>query len=739
VRADGGQRDARTAAQYVIGALASEEERPQAGWKVWLSVALGLASATVFITSLSRQVGPPPPISLVAGLAIASTVLLRPRAALAVLVGCVSGVFVSDVFIEGSATGASVWHAVMIAVESWLASVLVRRGVSHPTWLLDSVSIAKFLALIGVVACGVSALFGATLPVTLGLHPGDDLPLLVLTCWSRHALGAFICVPVVFALVAHPRVCWEPRRLRVAVPLGLLGVLVAGVGLREHAMVRERFEDTLSDIAVRHGLELATVVDNAAEAVRGLGAYVRWSDDVAADEFEPFTEGLLSRHPALGGMFWAAPTPDGDHVIVLYAAPEVRRDAIGMDLAVRPAIRRAIDDAASRGLVLSERIPVTWRPTDAYVLAAWVPGSDAMTTRGWALAVMPIERLAKVLGTTSQADICVDQLTLDGAPCAAPGTHARFEIEVLDQTWSVVARENPGSLDRMSALALVRIESSGALLGMFVAWLLLSLSGRNIALQLENGARLRAEREADDLARALERVNGDLEAANLGLEDANAELEQFAYMASHDLRAPLRTIRTMSDWIAEESRAVLSGDSLHHLEMLRSRVARMETMIEGLLEFSRAGRRNNHVEPIDTTELVRDVVGLHDDGAIELDLAPLPRIIGHRAPLFQVFANLIGNATKHSDLPRTRVTIRGFRHDDVVEFSVLDDGPGIEPRYAEQIFEPFKTLRSRDEVEGSGMGLATVRRHVEAEGGRIEVIPRRGRGAEFRFTWPATR
>lgn len=223
------------------------------------------------------------------------------------------------------------------------------------------------------------------------------------------------------------------------------------------------------------------------------------------------------------------------------------------------------------------------------------------------------------------------------------------------------------------------------------------------------------------------------------LERSNNELDRFAYVASHDLKSPLRAIDNLSLWIAEDSAAVLSPESQSHLAKLRGRVKRLEALLDDLLLYSRAGRRRRPPEWVDTPALVSSVVELLNPprGMKVTVQDDMPCICCERVPFEVVMRNLVENAIKHHHEPASgAVAISARQQGDWVEFCVQDDGPGIDPEYHERIFEVFQTLRPRDELEGSGMGLAIVRKSVDSLGGRVWVESAAGKGAAFHFLWP---
>ncbi len=225
------------------------------------------------------------------------------------------------------------------------------------------------------------------------------------------------------------------------------------------------------------------------------------------------------------------------------------------------------------------------------------------------------------------------------------------------------------------------------------------------------------------------------------LARSNEELEQFAYVASHDLKAPLRGIENLVSWIEEDLEGKLEGDTLNNMALLKNRVQRLESLLNDLLEYSRAGRRPEAAEAVDTHALAAEVAALSSPPpgfAIEA-AETLPTLEAPRAPLTQVFQNLIGNALKHHDRPTDgRIRVDGAVEAGTATFTVTDDGPGIPERFRERVFGMFQTLRPRDEVEGSGMGLAIVRKLIDRQGGRISLEDGGGgRGLTVRFTWPA--
>jgi PAS domain S-box-containing protein len=225
-------------------------------------------------------------------------------------------------------------------------------------------------------------------------------------------------------------------------------------------------------------------------------------------------------------------------------------------------------------------------------------------------------------------------------------------------------------------------------------------------------------------------------------EEAYRELDQFAYVASHDLKAPLRGIANLAQWIQDDLGQHLGAESAEHMRLLQGRVRRMEALIDGILAYSRAGRAPSRPESVDVGQLVHDVVELLAPGeSVTTELpAEMPTVESERVPLQQVFMNLIGNAVKFTRAARpdpvVRVTWRDS--DDAHEFSVSDNGPGIAPEYHERIWGIFQTLEARDKVEGTGIGLSVVKKIVEARGGRVWLDSSPGAGATFHFTWLKT-
>ena len=250
----------------------------------------------------------------------------------------------------------------------------------------------------------------------------------------------------------------------------------------------------------------------------------------------------------------------------------------------------------------------------------------------------------------------------------------------------------------------------------------------------------RVRRESAAALRALSQsLEARVQERTLELARSNKELDQFAYIASHDLKAPLRAIDHLAAWIAQDADGSLPPTSREHLQKLRSRIRRMERLLDDLLAYSRAGRHLHAPEWVDTETLVRDVGFMFaPPQGFTLDIqAPLPQLYTERVPLETVLRNLVGNAIKHHDRPEEGwVRVAAEDKGDWVEFTVADNGPGIEPQHHARVFQVFQTLRPRDQVEGSGMGLAVVKKTVENQGGEVSIIPHDGRGTTFCFTWP---
>ena len=242
----------------------------------------------------------------------------------------------------------------------------------------------------------------------------------------------------------------------------------------------------------------------------------------------------------------------------------------------------------------------------------------------------------------------------------------------------------------------------------------------------------------EELRRAHDELELRVKERTADLVRSNKELDEFAYVASHDLRSPLETIRTLAGWIREDAADVLPAKSQRHLQQLQQRIGRMERLLEDLLQYSRAGRIHHEVVEVDTRRLVREVADfLARPETFTISIADnMPTIVTEKTPLGEVIRNLVHNAIKHRSRDDGHVSVSCRDAGDFIEFAVADDGPGIDEVFHEQIFRMFETLRPRDQVEASGIGLALVKKLVETYGGRIDLESAAGRGATFRFTWP---
>lgn len=255
---------------------------------------------------------------------------------------------------------------------------------------------------------------------------------------------------------------------------------------------------------------------------------------------------------------------------------------------------------------------------------------------------------------------------------------------------------------------------------------------------LEERIRLRVQ-EADEARLRAEAYLRELGRQKDELAASNAELEQFAYAASHDLKAPLRAIDNLSQWIAEDLGVEANPAVQEHLSLMRQRVRRMSRLLDDLLAYSRVGRQQHASETVRLEELLMELVEslkpARPGFSFELQCKVAPFECA-ATPFRQVLQNLISNAMKHHDRDDGRILVEAADLGASVSVTVTDDGPGIDPRFHERIFQVFQTLKPRDQVEGSGIGLALVRKILDVHGGSVRVESELGKGASFQITWP---
>lgn len=254
------------------------------------------------------------------------------------------------------------------------------------------------------------------------------------------------------------------------------------------------------------------------------------------------------------------------------------------------------------------------------------------------------------------------------------------------------------------------------------------------ALTAEARARAIAEAELAAQAKLIQRANDELAVAN-------RDLEEFAYVISHDLRAPLRGVR----YAATDAEAALAAGDAEtaglHLGRVMRQARRMSAMLTGLLEYARVGRKIDAVVMLDTGLLAAEIAAsCGEDSGFEVRVAGRWPVISTVAePLDIVLRNLVDNAIKHHDRDHGQVTIWAEDDGAFLHVSVIDDGPGIAPEWHQAIFQPFKQVTDGEPTTGgSGIGLALVKKTVERFGGQIEVssAPASARGTTFRIAWP---
>ena len=221
------------------------------------------------------------------------------------------------------------------------------------------------------------------------------------------------------------------------------------------------------------------------------------------------------------------------------------------------------------------------------------------------------------------------------------------------------------------------------------------------------------------------------------LQERNQELDDFAYIASHDLRAPLRAIANLASWLEEDISDKIPDENKEQIQLIQQRTQRLDSFIVGLLDYSRAGCQTLERESVDTRTLILEVIeSLSPPETFSIVLPEkMPVLNTYKLLLHQVFSNLIGNAVKYHDRQDGTIKIDATDLGGKFSFSVTDDGPGIAPAYHQKIFCLFQTLNSRDTVDSTGIGLSIVKKIVEKQKGTLSVDSAMGKGSTFSFTW----
>ncbi len=744
-----------------------------------------VATSYLVVGELSRLLAILPgyasPVWPAAGIALVAAVLGGRPAVLGVFVGS----FLLNAHIGLAYGDASPWTPLGVAAaigagaaaQAWFGAWLVHRIFGPGNPLERGSSVPAFLVLAGPLACLPNPLWSiAWLRAAGYVAPAETLPHL-LTWWVGDTLGVILVAPLALTWLAREEGGFG-RWITLLIPLALcltsVVFLFAEAQRRAEGELRLGFTtraELLTGVLTREVDRIGAYTESIARAFASLPAIDRsafrslvrpWLDAnvaIAAFEWLPLVPGEQRAafeasardeafpdyrivHQLPGGAL--APVAERDYYApILFVEPlEEERNAVGYDLASNPERRSAMEKARDVGeLTATGRVRLVMFPDEwgVLLLAASYGGFAPPETvherraevRGYAASVIRVDELAELARERSGAEDLVVRVTdvteERGLLMTGPGP-GQVAADALSWTaWHGVGGRR-WRIDVLTAGPAPASWAGWVVLAVGLGWTALLvayvLDARAQAVRVD---RLVRERTAE-LARAVDE-----------LERSNLELRRFAYVASHDLREPLRTVATFSELVEADPR--LDERARGYLGRVSAAARRMQGLVSELLSLARLEQR---IEPFTDVCLNEAVHAAVDDLAAEIAqsgatvrVAPLPTALCDRVQMVQVFQHLLSNALKfrRPGVP-PEIVVEGRTTPEGCEVIVRDNGIGVAPRDRERIFEIFQKLHPDDRYPGKGVGLATCRRIVERHKGRIWVESRLGEGSTFHVFLP---
>lgn len=584
--------------------------------------------------------------------------------------------------------------------------------------------------------------------------------------------------------VAWPR--WTP--LAAATIMSMIALVAVWTVHRNAAVhyVDEIRADTLRDLAaVRGAAEIA--INRRVHLTRGLKAHVSINPDMSAEEFASFSALLMKEVDGIRSV-----TSIKDNIINDVYPREGNADAIGLDLLKNPDQRAAAEHAIETGQPwLAGPIKLV-QGGEAFINRAPVfvtePGGRPGEGRYWGMVSVLLDKQTltdEILKSVPDGlDIAIRGRTdrsepgeiFLGNPKIEAADPIAIDISLPTGSWQLYGVPRSGW--PLTSPESTTIQIVGGLIALFasllvftVTRLLLEYRDHSHRLEVANSQVKIAHRAAEfssqsaaEKAAQLEVSVKQLEAAQMAtlnmledieearsslqesrdaLEESNLELQQFAYVASHDLQTPLRAVAGFAQILQSQYQGKLEEDADTYIETIVRGCKRMQTMINDLLAYSRVESRSTPTDTVDLSRVLDDCLSILavavEESSGKVTHGNLPTVTGDGAQLSQLLMNLIANGLKYHGSAPPHVHVDAEENKNGWTISVRDNGIGIDSQFHEQIFEIFRRLHTQEEYPGTGIGLAVCRRIVKRHGGRLWLTSEPGQGTTFLFTIPHTR
>ncbi len=734
----------------------------------YLSTLALLTLAYLVVARLSLYLAISPgfasPVWPAAGIALGGILLAGYRFLPAVFIGSFAANLMIAVHAGGHLVGpipfiVSSGIAAGAVLQAALGSYLIRQVVRFPTSLEDEKEIGLLLMLGGPIGCTVNATVGPLTLLLSGSIPQENYLITWFTWWVGDTIGVVLFLPVLLLLAVADKKVTVARKIAVIAPLLVIFSLVLVLFFFSRSHTQAQVQDEFHRLARDEGGRLQEEFNLYLEILDGVERFFDGSDYVSEEEFGRYVSQPLRERRGIHALAWIArdlPPGSHDRFALRYVRPGVEVDA-GQPLLFDPAVCApcvfAMNDARDSGLPIaisgfgmfreanSHKQILIFHPVYETGRTVDTEESRRKHLRGYVLgefnlssiidATMPeLDALGLMLFFYDNY-IPGDEAILYGQDNPQAPFSSRILLQAGSRQWTLEFFPRETYLWRHPGWNSWVVLIGGLFFTTLLQAFLLVVTARAEFVK----------RQVAEQTEEIRKANESLERAVHQLHESNAELERFAYVASHDLKEPLRKVSSYTSLLERQYGDQFDEKARTYIAAANDSADRMRTLIEDILEYARLGNDPDRFESVDVNhtmvmvkENLRETI---EQSAAVIEYENLPTVSANPVRLLRLLQNLVANGIKYQPpFARPKIHITAEDKGNEWLFVVRDNGIGMKQEYCKRIFEPFERLHGKKEYAGTGLGLSICQKIVQGFGGRIWAQSRPGQGSVFYFTVP---